>query len=260
MGSFLEQLSQSWGNIGSALVITVEGTIGGAALAFVLAFVLGLMALSRFIVVRGVARTIIEFFRGTSLYVQLFWLYFALPVLGFKIASALLVAIIAFGLNFGAYGAEVVRGAINAVPRAQWEGAIALNMSPFQRMRLVILPQAWVGMIPPFNNLLIQLLKSTPLMSLVTIADLTFEAQQLRAATGQTAWSYLFLLVVYFILAYVLTLLMNALESVAKARLGRGTGLRGVFRLRPADPTGKSLGAGLTGAGTEVDQTLGGGR
>jgi polar amino acid transport system permease protein len=248
MGIFLKQLGESAGNIGSAILITVEATVLGAILALVLAFILGLLARSRFLGVRGIARTIIEFFRGTSLYVQLFWLYFALPVLGFQISSALLCAVIAFGLNFGAYGAEVVRGAINAVPKAQWEGAVALNMTGFQRMRLVILPQAWVGMIPPFNNLLIQLLKSTPLLSLITVADLTFEGQQLRAATGQTALSYLFLLVVYFILAYIFTLLMNALESVAKARLGRGVGLRGLFRLRPADPTGQSAGAG-TGVG-----------
>ena len=247
METFFTQLGKSAGNIGSATLITVEGTVLGAILALVLAFVLGLLARSRLIGIRGVARFIIEFFRGTSLYVQLFWLYFALPVLGFKISSALMCAVIAFGLNFGAYGAEVVRGAINAVPKAQWEGAVALNMSSFQRMRLVILPQAWVGMIPPFNNLLIQLLKSTPLLSLITVADLTFEAQQLRSATGQTALSYVFLLVVYFVLAYIFTLLMNVLESVAKARLGRGTGLRGLFRISEADPTGKTAGAGAGG-------------
>jgi polar amino acid transport system permease protein len=244
MGTFLTQLGDSAGNIGAAILVTVEATVLGAILALVLAFILGLLARSRFLVVRGIARTIIEFFRGTSLYVQLFWLYFALPVLGFQISSALLCAVIAFGLNFGAYGAEVVRGAINAVPKAQWEGAVALNMTGFQRMRLVILPQAWIGMIPPFNNLLIQLLKSTPLLSLITVADLTFEFQQLRSATGQTALSYVALLIAYFILAYIFTLLMNALESVAKARLGRGAGLRGLFRLREADPTGRSAGAG----------------
>ena len=72
--------------------------------------------------------------------------------------------------------------------------------------------------------------------------------------------SYGLLLIMYFVLAYIFTLLMNALESVAKARLGRGTGLRGIFRLRPGDPTGKALGAGLAGAGTEIEQPSGGGR
>lgn len=258
MGEFLTQLGQSVGNIGSGLLITVEATVLGAILALVLAFVLGMLARSRFVGLRAVARTFIEFFRGTSLYVQLFWLYYALPVLGVKISSALLCGVVALGLNFGAYGAEVVRGAINAVPKAQWEGAVALNMTGFQRMRLVIMPQAWVGMIPPFNNLLIQLLKSTPLLSLVTVADLTFEAQQLRSATGQSTLSYLLLLLVYFALAYVFTLLMNALESAAKARLGRGEGLRGLFRIREADPTGRTAGAGGVGPGTGTGHIGGG--
>jgi polar amino acid transport system permease protein len=191
------------------------------------------------VVVRGAVRVVVEFFRGTSLYVQLFWLFYALPILGLRFAP-MACGVLALGLCYGAYGAEVVRGAVRAVPRAQWEATVALNLTPFQRMRLVILPQAWVGMIPPFNNLLIQLLKCTPLLSLVTIADLTFEGQQLRGATGQTELASLFLLIVYFVLAYLFTLLMNALESVAKAKLGRGDGLRGVFRVRLADASGKA--------------------
>jgi polar amino acid transport system permease protein len=243
MGAFLDQLHRSWGSIGSGILVTIEATVLGAMLALVLAFTLGMTARSQHALMRGAVRAVIEFFRGTSLFVQLFWLFYALPILGFRLAP-MACGVLAFGLNFGAYGAEVVRGAINAVPKAQWEGAIALNLSPFQRMRMVILPQAWVAMIPPFNNLLIQLLKCTPLLSLVTIGDLTFEAQQLRGATGQTALVYLFLLIVYFVLAYLFTLVMNALESVAKAKLGRGLGLRGVLRLRPADATGQSSAAG----------------
>lgn len=239
MDEFLRQLSGSLGSVGAGILTTVEATVLGGLLALVLAFVLGLLSLSRRVVVRGAVRVVVEFFRGTSLYVQLFWLFYALPILGLRFAP-MACGVLALGLCYGAYGAEVVRGAVRAVPRAQWEATVALNLTPFQRMRLVILPQAWVGMIPPFNNLLIQLLKCTPLLSLVTIADLTFEGQQLRGATGQTELAYLFLLIVYFVLAYLFTLLMNALESVAKAKLGRGDGLRGVFRVRLADASGKA--------------------
>ncbi len=239
MDEFLRQLSGSLGSVGAGILTTVEATVLGGLVALVLAFVLGLLSLSRRVVVRGAVRVVVEFFRGTSLYVQLFWLFYALPILGLRFAP-MACGVLALGLCYGAYGAEVVRGAVRAVPRAQWEATVALNFTPFQRMRLVILPQAWVGMIPPFNNLLIQLLKCTPLLSLVTIADLTFEGQQLRGATGQTELAYLFLLIVYFVLAYLFTLLMNALESVAKAKLGRGDGLRGVFRVRTADAAGKA--------------------
>lgn len=246
MSDFLTQFSRSLPSVWQGISVTLQATVLSALLALVLAFVFGFMSRSARLLVRGLSRVIVEFLRGTSLYVQLFWLFFALPILGFKL-EPLACAVVAFGLNYGAYGSEVVRGALNAVPRPQWEAAVALNLSPWQRMRRVILPQAWVQMIPPFNNLLIQLLKCTPLMSLITISDLTFQMDQLRSSTGNTAAAYATLLVIYFVLAYALTLLMNALEAVAKARLGQGTGLRRVLRPPPVgvtDPDGRAAGAG----------------
>ncbi|MFF7213353.1 ectoine/hydroxyectoine ABC transporter permease subunit EhuC [Streptomyces sp. NPDC008238] len=218
--SGLTEFTHSLPSLGAGLWVTVQATVLGAALALLLAFVLGFMARSRRLLVRGGARVVVEFFRGTSLYVQMFWLFFALPILGFKLVP-LACAVVAFGLNYGAYGSEVVRGALDAVPAGQREAAVALSMTPWQRMRLVVLPQAWPQMIPPFGNLLVQLLKCTPLMSLITISDLTFQMDQLRSTTGDTATAYLLLLVVYFVLAYALTLAVNGLESVAKARLGQ---------------------------------------
>src|SRR5918995_4598144 len=170
----------------AGLWVTVYMTLMSAALAAIIAFALGLLARMDALLPRTIARIVIEFFRGTSLLVQLFWLFFALPLWGYRL-DPVTVGVLAFGLNFGAYGAEVVRGSINAVPKAQWEGAIALSLSPFQRMRRVILPQAYPLMIPPFNNLLIQLIKSTPLLFLVIITDLTAVADQYRAAVGNEA-------------------------------------------------------------------------
>jgi polar amino acid transport system permease protein len=204
----------------SGLWVTVYITVLSAILAVVIAFALGLMVRLPHVVPRAIARTVIELFRGTSLLVQLFWLYFALPLWGYRF-DPVLVGVLAFGLNFGAYGAEVVRGAINAVPKPQWEGAIALSLSPFQRMRRVILPQAYPLMIPPFNNLLIQLIKSTPLLFLIALTDLTAVADQYRASEGKEGFIFGLLLVVYFVLAYVSTLVMHLLEARAKARLGQ---------------------------------------
>lgn len=232
----------------SGLGVTVEATVLGALIAGVLSFALGLTAGHRNILVRGVSRVIVEFFRGTSLYVQLFWLYYALPLLSGYQLSALFCGVVAFGLNFGAYGSEVVRGGINAVPRGQWEAAVALDMSPYQRMRRVILPQALAQMVPSFTNLLIQLLKATPLLWLISAADLMTVIQQLRDRTGESLVAYVTLLACYFVLAYVLTMLMNLLERAAKARLGQHTGVRGLFRSRSATGT---AGAALVGSGAE---------
>ncbi|MGH2945197.1 MAG: ectoine/hydroxyectoine ABC transporter permease subunit EhuC [Solirubrobacteraceae bacterium] len=219
----------------AGLWVTVYMTVLSAALAVVIAFALGLLARMPHIAPRTFARVVIEFFRGTSLLVQLFWLFFALPLLGYRL-EPVAVGVLAFGLNFGAYGAEVVRGSVNAVPRAQWEGAIALSLSPFQRMRRVILPQALPLMIPPFGNLLIQLIKSTPLLFLITLVDLTEVANQYRGSQGNEAFIFGLLLVVYFLLAYIATLGMHLLEARAKARLGQREELREVLAFRGPVP------------------------
>ncbi|GHJ37272.1 ectoine/hydroxyectoine ABC transporter permease subunit EhuC [Streptomyces sp. TS71-3] len=235
MGDFFSYFSDHVSQAVSGLGVTVEATLLGALLALVLSFVFGLMANSKPLLVRGISRVIVEFFRGTSLYVQLFWLFYAFPLVSGYELSALFCGVLAFGMNYGAYGSEVVRGAINAVPKAQWEAAIALNMSPWQRMRRVIMPQALVQMIPPFTNLLIQLLKATPLLWLIGAADLTTAIQQMRDRTGSSTAAYLTLLVVYFVLAYAMTLVLNAVERAGKRRLGQYTGARGLLRTRTAE-------------------------
>jgi len=241
MGGFLTTLSHSLPDVGGGLLTTVEVTALGALLALALSFALGLGAGSPWLSVRVPLRAVVEFFRGTSLFVQLFWLFYALPVLGYRLAP-LTCAVVALGLNYGAYGSEVVRGALAAVPRAQREAAVALNMTRWQRLRLVLLPQAWPQMIPPFTNLLIQLLKSTPLVSLITVGDITFRMQQIRSSTGDTRDAYLLLLVVYFVLAYAATLAMNAAERRAKARLGQEA--TRVLRLRRTVPVDRAASKG----------------
>jgi polar amino acid transport system permease protein len=219
---------------------TVLVTVLGAAGALVVAFVFGLLARAHGAAPRFVARVFVEFFRGTSLLVQLWWLFFVMPQFGW-ILSPLAVGVIAFALNFGAYGAEVVRGAINAVPKAQWEATVALNMTPYERMRRVIFPQAIVGMIPPFTNLLIQLLKSTPLVFTITIVELTAVTNAYRSAEGNTEFIFTVSLVLYFVLAYALTLVMNALEARAKAAIGQREPRRKLFAPPFSEPVESEL-------------------
>ena len=228
-GDFLHSLGSLLPGIGDGVRITVEMAVGGAILAFVIAVVLGLGARVSNVVVRGASRTVIEFFRGTSLVVQLFWIYYVLPQLGVE-WPAIWSAIVALGLNYGAYGAEVVRGSINSVPPGQWEATTALSMGRTQRMWRVVFPQAWPLMIPSLTNLLIQLLKGTAIVSFISMHDLMYWVDKLRINTGSTLLSYSIGLVLYFVIAYLFTLVMNALEVHAKSKVGRGRGLRGLFR------------------------------
>jgi polar amino acid transport system permease protein len=197
--------------------VTIQLTVLGCILAVIFAFIAAFGKMSAIRPVRWLAIAYIEVFRGTSALVQLFWLFFVLPHFGVTL-DPIPVAILALGLNVGAYGAEVVRGAILAVPRGQYEAAIALNMSPLTRMRRIILPQAIVAMIPPWGNLFIELLKATALVSLITVADLTFRAYQLNQATLQTVQIFLLVLVMYLAIALVITFLMRGLER----RMTRG--------------------------------------
>ncbi|MBD9514958.1 ectoine/hydroxyectoine ABC transporter permease subunit EhuC [Pseudomonas sp. PDM22] len=193
--------------------ITVQVTVFGSLLAVAAAIIAALGRLSPWPALRWVSIAYIELFRGTSLLVQLFWLYFVLPLPPFNLEmSAYSVAIIGLGLHIGAYGAEVMRGAIGSVPKGQYEASLALNMSPFTRFRRIILPQALLCAIPPGTNLLIELLKNTSLVSLITLSDLTFRARQLDQATFETMKIFLLTLVLYFVMAQVIVFLMRRLE------------------------------------------------
>ncbi|MCG0290306.1 ectoine/hydroxyectoine ABC transporter permease subunit EhuC [Streptomyces sp. PSAA01] len=201
--------------------ITIQLTLFSAVFAAVVAFGIGVARTSRLWIVRFLTGFYVEIFRGTSALVLMFWLFFVMPLaFGYQLVS-MWAAVLALGLTYGAYGSEIVRGAIASVTTAQREAAIALSFTPAQRMRRVILPQAIPEMIPPFNNLLIELLKATALVSAVSVADITFAAQLSRLATGDSLEIYAIILVLYFVLAFVLTRLMRLLERRAKAGIGQ---------------------------------------
>lgn len=201
--------------------VTVVVALGAALVALGVAVISALARLYGPPPVRWLAVAYIETFRGTSALVQLFWLFFVLPHFGLTL-EPMTVGIAALGLNVGAYGAEVVRGAILAVPRGQWEAAKALNLSRAQTLRRIILPQAFVAMIPPWGNLFIELLKATSLVSLITLADLTFKATQMNQNTLRTLEIFGLVLLMYLALATLVTLGMRALERRAARGLHRG--------------------------------------
>ncbi|MGP9020668.1 ectoine/hydroxyectoine ABC transporter permease subunit EhuC [Streptomyces sp. BR1] len=200
--------------------ITVQLTVYSAALAAAVAFGIGMARTHRSRLVRFLAACYTEIFRGMSALVLMFWLFFVLPPLvGWQLVP-IWAAVLALGLSYGAYGAEIVRGALNSVTRAQREAGIALSFTPWQRMRLILLPQAVPEMLPPFCNLLIELLKGTALVSLLGVGDVSFAAYLVRLATQDSAKIYSVTLVIYFVLAFAITRGMKALERRAKANLG----------------------------------------
>ncbi|WLW54739.1 ectoine/hydroxyectoine ABC transporter permease subunit EhuC [Streptomyces sp. YU58] len=227
--------------------VTVQVTVYAAALGAAVAFGIGLARGSQYWIVRFLAGIYFEIFRGTSALVLMFWMFFALPLFGWQLAP-MWAGVSALGLTYGAYGSEVVRGSLAAVSPAQKEAGIALNFTRWQRLRLIELPQAWPEMVPPFNNLLIELMKGTALVSVITVADMTFAGNLLRLGTNETTPVYTLLLVLYFVFAFLITRGMRVLERKAKAGIGQQPEKRGGITAKPG-ALGDGLQAGAPSAG-----------
>jgi polar amino acid transport system permease protein len=219
--SFFEFISTYWPRLLSGTGITVAQFLLSAFFAVVLSLAFGLMKMSSNKVIKGFAVSYIEIFRGTSLLVQLYWIFFVLPLFDVTLEK-FTAGYVAIAMNTGAYGAELVRGGIMAVPKGQWEAATAINMSPAKRMWRIILPQALVNMLPPWGNLMIEVLKGTALVSLISVTDLMFQAKQINASTYMSAQIFGTALIVYYILArFLLTPFMRWLEAFMARKLGR---------------------------------------
>jgi polar amino acid transport system permease protein len=219
--SFIEFLKTYAPQLAAGSVTTVQQTLLAAALAIMIAVIAGLMRLSHNRLIYGAATVYIEIFRGTSLLVQIYWIFFVLPLFGLTLEK-FTAGFIAVGMNLGAYGAELVRGGILSVPKGQWEAATALSMSPHKRMRRIILPQAFLIMLPPWGNLLIELLKGTALVALISVTDLMFVARKINSSTYMSAQVFGTALIIYFIMARgVVTPFIRWLEGVMARKLGR---------------------------------------
>ncbi len=203
---------------GKGILVTLQLAAASAALAFAISFLAGLGRLSKFRALRAATATYVEAFRGSSLLVQMFWFMYAFSILlEVRSMPPFLAGTLAIGLNYGAYGSEIVRSALKAVPRGQTEAGIALNFTPVQRMRLILLPQAFRIMLPSFGNLLIELLKATSLASLITIGDMMYRANVINNTLYRTAEIYVVLLLLYFAIAYPLLLLTRRYERKTTA-------------------------------------------
>ncbi|MCW5692918.1 MAG: ectoine/hydroxyectoine ABC transporter permease subunit EhuC [Pseudolabrys sp.] len=189
-------------------IIAIASTLLGA----VFAFAAGIARVAGGRLLSAIALIYIEIFRGTSLLVQLFWLYYALPLVGISF-DPIATGIVGLALNIGAYGAEVVRGALVSVSEQQREAAKALNFNRAHTLMHIVLPQAVIEMMPSFGNLAIQNLKDTALVSFISIADLSFQAQSLRNLTLQSVPIYTLTLLLYFAMALVIAALMRWLEK-----------------------------------------------
>lgn len=210
-------MTEYWWFILQGAGSTISITILSCALALLVSFASGIALLSQQFWIRAISRVYVEVFRGTSVFVQLFVAYYVLPLLGLRL-SPIVAGTLALGLNGGAYAAEVVRAAILAVGRDQHEASIAVNLTRWQAMLWIILPQAFVIMLPSFGNIAIEIMKGTAAASLISVSELTFQAQTVRAYTGETAFPFILIFIAYLVIASLIMILVGWLEK----RFSRG--------------------------------------
>ncbi|MDI7862092.1 amino acid ABC transporter permease [Rhizobiaceae bacterium n13] len=196
----------------AGLIFTIPLTL----LSFVLGLSLGLLtAIARLFGPKPVvmiARFYVWVIRGTPLLVQLFVIFYGLPSLGILL-DAFPAALIGFTLNVGAYSSEIVRAAISAVPRGQWEAAYSIGMSWSQAMRRTVLPQATRVAVPPLSNTFISLVKDTSLAAAITVPELFQTAQRIVATTYEPLILYIEAALIYLAMSSVLSALQVRLEK-----------------------------------------------
>jgi len=216
-----EFYQEYWPRLLDGTLVTIWVTAASIVVAVVVAVAMALMKMYGDPVSRAFAVAYIEFFRGTSLLIQLFWIYYVLPLFGLTLEPAT-AGILGVGLNLGAYGAELVRGGIEAVPKGQHEAALALNMPAWTKLYRIVFPQALLNMLPAWGTLLIELLKGTALVSLITVSDLMFEVKQINGSTFLSAQAFGAALIIYYILGRgILSPATRGLERLMARRMGR---------------------------------------
>jgi polar amino acid transport system permease protein len=188
--------------------------VTGSALAFgiPLGLALALLRLSPRRMLAWPAGFVIEFFRTTPPLVQLFWFFFALPILIQVEMTPYMAATLTFSIQSSAFFAEVFRGGIVSIERGQWEGARAIGMSDAQAMRRIILPQAVKRMIPAFMERAIELMKTTTLVATVSYTDLLFQANELAQKTFRPLEVFTVTALIYFVFIFCFSLLAHRLE------------------------------------------------
>lgn len=209
--SWTAYLSMIW----HGAIVTMTITVAAIVCSALLAFVFGILRVEGGPLLSAVALCYTEVFRGTSLFVQLFWFYYALPLVGLSF-DPITTGILVLAAHVGGYGAEIVRGALLSVSVQQLEAARALNFNRVQTLFRISLPQAVVEMMPAFGNLAIETLKLSSLVSLISIADLTFAAQSIRNITLDSASVYSVTLVCYFAMSLVLMAAVRVIEHFVR--------------------------------------------
>ena len=213
----LAQMLKALPELATGLLITLELTVAAATISFVFGHVIWWLRGQRFLLLRGLARLYISLMRGTPSIVQLFLVFFSLPMIGLG-GNPLLAAILAIGLNSAAYTAEILRANYAVLPRGQREAARVTGLTRFQCWRYVLAPQALRSSLPALVNEFTLIVKTTPLASVIAVTELTYAGQLIIARTYEATPVMIPIVLGYLLICWPILLLARRLET----RLNKG--------------------------------------
>lgn len=200
----------------ASVKVTIPLTIIGFACAMIIALFMAMVQYAKVPILSQLSRLYIWVFRGTPLLVQLFLAFYGLPKLGI-VLKPFPCAIIVFSLNEGAYCAETMRAALEAVPAGQVEAGYCVGLSYVQIMAKIVLPQAMRTAFPSLSNNLISMLKDTSLAAEITVADMFMAAKKIVGRTYEAFWLYAEVALIYLFYSTILTLIQRSLEKKLSA-------------------------------------------
>ena len=205
-------LDSLWPMAVAMVQVTLPLTVVSFFLGLVIAVLTAIFRIADVKFLKQVSKFYIWIFRGTPLLVQLFIVYFGLPIIGIAL-DVWSAAIITFSLNIGAYASEAIRAAVLSVPKGQWEAATSLGMSYALTLRRIIAPQAARISLPPLSNIFISTLKDTSLAASITMVDMFMVAQRIAARTFDPLTLYVLAALYYLVVCTILTFLQARLEK-----------------------------------------------
>lgn len=192
--------------------ITIKITAMSVTVGIIIGLIMGVARLCRIKIFRLIAAIYVDFFRGTPLLVQIFLVYFALPLLTGQRSDPYVAAISACGLNSGAYVAEIFRSGMQSIDKGQMEAGRSLGMTWVQTMRYIIIPQAFKRVIPQLGNEFIALLKDSSLVSVIGFEELTRRGQLIIAKTYASVEIWTCVAIIYLFMTFTISRLVAYLE------------------------------------------------
>jgi polar amino acid transport system permease protein len=196
----------------SGLRFTIEATLLGSCLAFVLGLVWAMIRLANIPIASGLTGLLVEFLRGTPLLIQLYFLFFIFPTYGVTL-SAIVTGVLGLGLYYSAYASEVYRAGIEAVPRGQWEASLALGLPLAHMWARVVMPQALRFAVPVLGNFVISMFKESAILSTITVMEVVAEANSIGSQTYRFIEPFTMAGLLFFVISYPAARLVRLLEA-----------------------------------------------